>query len=119
MGLVRVEIIVNVLKMDALLDIIKKNKITGMTVFKGLGCGVQYGTPEYRENDTSVIELLDKVIVMIVMPEEELDTFIRHVEKGLYTGHIGDGKIFVSRVENAFRIRTGEEGHEAIVPGNL
>lgn len=119
MGLVRVEIIVNVLKMDALLEIVKKNKITGMTVFKGLGCGVQYGTPEYREEDTSVIELLDKVIVMIVMSEDDLDSFIDHVEKGLYTGHIGDGKIFVSHVENAFRIRTGEEGHDAIVAGNL
>ena len=54
---------------------------------------------------------------MIVLPTEELNDLLEFVKKELYTGHIGDGKIFVSEVTNVIRIRTGEEGYEAITKG--
>lgn len=114
MGLVRVEIIMNEVKMDRLIEAIKKFRITGMTVYKAMGCGVQYGTPEYQEEDTNEINLLEKTVITLIMAEDKLDKFIDYLKKHLYTGHIGDGKIFVSEVTNAFRIRTGEEGMDAV-----
>jgi len=119
MGLVKVQIIMNELKMDKLIEALKKNKITGMTVYKAVGCGVQYGTPEYQEEDNTEIKLLEKTVVDLVMPEDNLAKFIEYIEKNLYTGHIGDGKIFVTDVKNAYRIRTGEEGYDAVQPAKF
>lgn len=120
MKMVRVEIIMNEIKMDRLLEALKKFKVSGVTVYKAQGCGVQYGTPEYEDPVRgSDIKLLEKTVVMLVMPQEDVDKFIKYIEKNLYTGHIGDGKIFVSEVVNAYRVRTGEEGYEALVAGTL
>jgi nitrogen regulatory protein PII len=58
-------------------------------------------------------------MVMVVLPTKEVDRFLEFVKKELYTGHIGDGKIFVSPVTNAVRVRTGEEGEEALIEGTL
>ena len=117
--LLKIEIIVNEVKMDILMDALKKYHITGMTISKVHGCGVQYGTPEYQDVDTSQINLLEKTIIMLVVPEDITDQLIDHLSKDLYTGHIGDGKIFVTPVYNAYRIRTGENGYQAIIPGDL
>lgn len=120
MKLVRVEIILNEIKMEQLLEALKKFKVSGMTVYKAMGCGVQYGTPEYEDLQSGAdIRLLEKNVVMLVMPEKDVEKFISYIEKNLYTGHIGDGKIFVSDVVNAYRVRTGEEGYEALVAGAL
>ena len=61
--------------------------------------------------------LLPKQVVMVVLESKELDEFLDFVEKELYTGHIGDGKIFISPVSNVVRIRTGEEGKDALTEG--
>ena len=114
MEFVRVEVIMNDVKMDKLMSALKRYKVSGMTVYKAQGCGVQYGTQEYEDVDMSEIKLLDKTVVVLVMPKENVTHFVEYVEKELYTGHIGDGKIFVSSVENIYRIRTGEEGYEAL-----
>ena len=114
MELVRVEVIMNEMKMGILKNALQKYHITGMTVYMAMGCGVQYGTPEYKDEDTSEIDLLEKTVVMMVLPREHVDNLIDMLKKELYTGHIGDGKIFVSPIYNAYRIRTGEDGYEAI-----
>lgn len=119
MGLVRVEIIMNRIKLEPLKKALVKYRVTGMTVAKVEGCGVQYGTPEYDMDDTSKINLLEKTMVILIMPEEHVEDLIQSLEKDLYTGHIGDGKIFVSDVRNAYRIRTGEEGYEAVMEGEF
>lgn len=119
MGLVRVEIIMNDVKMELLKTALQKYHVSGMTVFKAQGCGVQYGTPEYQDEDTSKIKLLDKTVVMLVMPEENVEDIVQKIMKDLYTGHIGDGKIFVSNVENAYRVRTGEDGYAALEPAEI
>lgn len=111
----KVEIITRMSKLELLKEAFKKFHITGMTVYHVEGCGVEHGTNEIEPEDKKKdIMLLPKEIVMIVLPTEEVDDLIEFVKKELYTGHIGDGKIFVTPVTNAVRIRTGEEGTEAV-----
>ena len=112
------EIITGISKIEPLKKALGKFHITGMTVYQVLGCGVQHGTQEFEvEEKNKEISLLPKEVVMIVLPTEELDGLLEFVKKELYTGHIGDGKIFVSDVTNVIRVRTGEEGIDALLYG--
>lgn len=113
----RVEIITKDAKVDKLISEFGKFGITGMTVYSAKGCGVQLGTQEYEADKAETPFLLSKQVVMVVLPSAEVDKFLDLVEKALYTGHIGDGKIFVSPITNAIRIRTGEEGTDALKEG--
>lgn len=114
-----VQIITKEAKVDVLTREFGKFGITGMTIFDAKGCGVQLGTQEYEDEKNSVPQLLSKQVVMVVLPSREVDAFIDFVGKCLYTGHIGDGKIFVLPVTNAIRVRTGEEGTDALKEGEL
>lgn len=114
MELSRVEIITNNSKIEALRSALGKFGISGMTVLQVLGCGVQYGKQEYEAEQKTEPNLLPKDMVMLILPTEELPEFLKFVEEELYTGHIGDGKIFISDVTNVIRVRTGEEGYEAL-----
>ena len=115
MKLSRVEIITGISKIEPLKKALGKFHITGMTVYQVLGCGVQHGTQEFEvEEKNKEISLLPKEVVMIVLPTEELDGLLEFVKKELYTGHIGDGKIFIYDVENVIKVRTGEEGYGAL-----
>ena len=116
-ALSKVEIITNKAKIPELRVEMGRFGITGMTIYQVKGFGVQMGMQEFETEPTEEPKLLDKVLVMVVLPSEEVDSFLDFVEKELYTGHIGDGKIFVSPVTNAIRIRTGEEGTSAIEEG--
>ena len=82
-------------------------------VAEGL-CGVEKGTYEYESELNDEMELLPKQMIMIVIENEKIDKLLEIVKKELYTGHIGDGKIFVSPISNIIRVRTGEEGNEAL-----
>lgn len=115
----KVEIITKEAKVAELTKEFGKFGITGMTVYDALGCGVQLGTQEYEVEKNTQPQLLPKQIVMVVLPSKEVDAFLEFVEKSLYTGHIGDGKIFVTPVINAVRVRTGEEGMDALKEGTL
>ena len=110
----KVEIITKEAKVAELTKEFGKFGITGMTVYDALGCGVQLGTQEYEVEKNTQPQLLPKQIVMVVLPSKEVDAFLEFVEKSLYTGHIGDGKIFVYDVENVVKVRTGEEGYDAL-----
>lgn len=114
MDLARVEIIANIAKIDELKNSLGRFGITGMTVFQVLGCGTQNGTWEYEVDEKNEPRLIPKQMVMLIIPKEKLDKFLKFVKEELYTGHIGDGKIFVSEVSNVIRVRTGEEGYDAI-----
>ena len=113
----KVEIITNMAKVEALRQEFGRFGISGMTVFEAKGCGVQLGTQEYEVEKAHEPKLLDKQVVMVVLPTNEVNGFLDFVEKELYTGHIGDGKIFISPVSNAVRVRTGEEGKDALKEG--
>lgn len=88
--------------------------ITGMTVSHVMGCGVQKGKPEYYRGVEVEPSLLPKVQVDIVVSKVPVREVIETAKKVLYTGHIGDGKIFVYNVENVVKVRTGEEGYDAL-----
>ena len=115
----KVEIITKEAKVAEITKDFGKFGITGMTIYEAKGCGVQLGTQEYETEKKKVPQLLSKQVVMVVLPSREVDAFIDFVEKSLYTGHIGDGKIFISPITNAIRVRTGEEGTDALVEGKL
>ena len=88
--------------------------ITGMTVSHVLGCGAQKGKPEYYRGVQVEANLLPKIQVDIVVSKVPVRSVIETAKKVLYTGHIGDGKIFVYDVENVVKVRTGEEGYDAL-----
>mgnify|MGYP004469820677 FL=1 len=114
MEISKVEIITSMNKVSGLKSALSKVGVTGMTVLQAIGCGVQKGTYEYEPERREEMELLPKQYIMIVVENSILNKVLDVIKKELYTGHIGDGKIFVSPISNVIRIRTGEEGFKAI-----
>ena len=110
----KVEIICKEPRFEALKTAMMKIGITGMTVSHVLGCGAQKGQPEYYRGVPVEATLLPKIQVDIVVSKVPVRTVIETAKKVLYTGHIGDGKIFVYDVENVVKVRTGEEGYDAL-----
>ncbi|WP_405319952.1 ammonium transporter [Frisingicoccus sp.] len=110
----KVEIICKESRLESLKASMMQLGITGMTVSHVLGCGVQKGKPEYYRGVQVEATLLPKVQVDIVVSEVPVRKVIETAKKVLYTGHIGDGKIFVYDVENVIKVRTGEEGFDAL-----
>ena len=112
-GLSKIEVVTTLSNLSNLTNELCKKGITGVTVSQVLGCGVQNGAFEYEEkNDT--FSLLPKQLVWMVVEDSILDDTIECIKKILYTGHIGDGKIFVTPVTNVVRVRTGDEGFDAL-----
>lgn len=112
--LTKVEIICKESRLEALKNAMTAIGITGMTVSHVMGCGAQKGKPEYYRGIPVEATLLPKVQVDIVVSKVPVRSVIDTAKKVLYTGHIGDGKIFVYDVENAIKVRTGEEGYDAL-----
>ena len=110
----KVEIICKESRFEALKSAMMKIGITGMTVSHVLGCGVQKGQPEYYRGVPIEANLLPKVQVDIIVSKIPVRTVIETAKRVLYSGHIGDGKIFVYDVENVVKVRTGEEGYDAL-----
>ena len=110
----KIEIVCKESKFEALKNAIMKLGITGMTVSHVLGCGIQKGKPEYYRGVQVEANLLPKVQVNLVVSAVPVRKVIETAKKVLYTGHIGDGKIFVYDVENVVKVRTGEEGFDAL-----
>ena len=109
-----VTILLHMEKFEALKAAMLDIGITGMTVTNVMGCGVQKGKPEYYRGVVQDITLLPRIQVEIVVSKVPVRTVIETAKKVLYTGHIGDGKIFVYDVENVVKVRTGEEGYDAL-----
>ena len=112
--LTKVEIVCKEAKLEALKDAMMAIGITGMTVSHVMGCGAQKGKPEYYRGALVEATLLPKIQVDIVVSKVPVSAVIETAKKVLYTGHIGDGKIFVYDVENVVKVRTGEEGYDAL-----
>ena len=110
----KIEIICKEPRFEALKSAMMDIGITGMTVSHVLGCGVQKGQPEYYRGVPVEATLLPKIQVDIVVSKVPVRHVIETAKKVLYTGHIGDGKIFVYDVENVVKVRTGEEGYDAL-----
>ena len=110
----KIEIICKEPRFEALKTAMMDVGITGMTVSHVLGCGAQKGQPEYYRGVPVEATLLPKIQVDIVVSKVPVRTVIETAKRVLYTGHIGDGKIFVYDVENVVKVRTGEEGYDAL-----
>lgn len=114
MGLCKIEIITGMQKFNGLKKILSEAGVGGMTFTQVLGCGREKGSREYEVDERCEMELLPKQMVSVVVDEARLDKILDDIKKELYTGHIGDGKIFVYHIDNAIRVRTGDEGVDAL-----
>lgn len=112
----KVSIICNQGKFEELKDALNAINVNGITVTNVLGCGAQKGATRYYRGAELDVVLLPKMKVEVVVSSVPVEEVIETAKKALYTGNIGDGKIFVYDVENAVRIRTGEEGFSALQP---
>ena len=113
-GMHKVSIIVQLAKFDALKQALNRVGITGMTVTQVMGCGIQKGSGERYRGAVVDATLLPKVKVEVVVSKIPVDTIIEAATKALYTGHIGDGKIFVYNVAKVVKVRTGEQDYAAL-----
>ena len=110
----KVEIITKQSKFETLKAAMNAIGVTGMTVTNVLGCGIQKGSTEYYRGVPMEMNLLPKVQIEVVVSKVPVDLVIEEARKALYTGNIGDGKIFVYDVENVVKVRTGEMGYDAL-----
>ena len=113
-NLSKIEVITGMSKLTSLKDVLSQAGVRGITVMQVLGCGVEKGSLEYAVDENEVMELLPKQQINIVVETSKVDSIIELIKQELYTGHIGDGKIFVYGIDNVVRVRTGEEGVEAL-----
>ena len=113
-GLHKVSIIVQLAKFEALKRALNEIGVTGMTVTQVMGCGLQKGAGEKYRGVEIDATLLPKVKVEVVVSRIPVDKIIETATKTLYTGHIGDGKIFVYNVAKVVKVRTGEQDEAAL-----
>lgn len=113
-GIYKVVIIAKLSRYDKLRKAMNDLGVTGMTVTQVMGCGIQKGAGEMYRGVEMDATLLPKVKVEVVVSKLPVDTVIEAAKKTLYTGHIGDGKIFVYNVAKVVKVRTGEEGYDAL-----
>jgi len=113
-GIHKVVIIAKMTRYEVLKKALNDLGVTGMTVVNVMGCGIQKGAGEKYRGVEMDATLLPKVKVEVVVSEIPVEKVIESAKKALYTGHIGDGKIFVYGVENVIKVRTGEEGFAAL-----
>ena len=110
----KIEAIIKPFKLDEVKEALQEVGLQGITVLEAKGFGRQKGHTELYRGAEYVVDFLPKVKIEIVLADEMLDAAIEAIKKAAQTGRIGDGKIFVSTVEGAIRIRTGETGADAI-----
>ena len=113
-GIHKVSIICRLSKFDSLKKALNELGVSGMTMTQVMGCGIQKGTTERYRGAVVDSTLLPKVKIEVIVGQIPVDKVIETAKKALYTGHIGDGKIFVYNVHKVVKIRTGEEGIDAL-----
>ena len=101
-------------KLDAVTEALNQDNIVGMTVTDVRGFGRQKGKVEHYRGDEYTIRFIAKVKLDIVIQDQDVDKVMASIAKASRTGNVGDGKIFVTEVSNALRIRTGEKGTSAL-----
>lgn len=110
----KIEVIIRPEKLDTLKKILARNEYSGLTVMTAMGCGHQKGlTKEFGELGLEA-NLLPKLYVMTVVWEEDLEDILTEIHEKLSTGNVGDGKVFISDMQDVMRIRTGERGEKIL-----
>jgi nitrogen regulatory protein P-II 1 len=110
----KIEAIIKPFKLDEVKDALHEVGLKGITVTEAKGFGRQKGHTELYRGAEYVVDFLPKVKIEVVLEDSLVDRAIEAIQKAAHTGRIGDGKIFVTTVEEAIRIRTGERGTDAI-----
>ena len=110
----KIEVITSLKRLGSLKSALGKVGVHGITVVQAIGCGVQNGTQEYEPELNDEMELLPQQIVIVLVENSKVDEVVDVIKKELFTGHIGDGKIFITPISNVIRVRTGEEGEDAL-----
>ena len=110
----KVEAVIRPTRMDEVKEALSEIGIAGMTVTDVRGYGRQRGRTEKYRGNTYVVNLLPKIKIEFVVPDDRADEVLEVVLEAARTGEIGDGKVFVSHVEESIRIRTGERGDSAL-----
>ena len=110
----KIEAIIKPFKLDEVKDALQEANLQGITLLEAKGFGRQKGHTELYRGAEYVVDFLPKVKLEIIVADDMLDTALEAIKSAAHTGRIGDGKIFVSDVAEAIRIRTGETGDEAI-----
>ncbi|HUS95682.1 MAG TPA: P-II family nitrogen regulator [Hyphomicrobiaceae bacterium] len=110
----KIEAIIKPFKLDEVKEALQEIGLQGITVIEAKGFGRQKGHTELYRGAEYVVDFLPKVKVEVVLADEALDAAVEAIQKAAKTGRIGDGKIFISTIDEAIRIRTGEVGADAI-----
>lgn len=110
----KIEAVIKPFKLEEVKDALGEAGVTGMTVSEFKGCGRQKGHAEVYRGSEYTVDFLPKIKLEIVVAEGRADAAVQAVIQGARTGKIGDGKVFVSAVESAVRIRTGEINNDAV-----
>ncbi|MDD2970755.1 MAG: ammonium transporter [Lachnospiraceae bacterium] len=113
-GMHKITIIAKLARFDTLKKAMNDLGVTGMTVTQVMGCGIQKGAGEYYRGVEMDATLLPKIKVEVIVSKIPVETVVEAAKKALYTGHIGDGKIFVYNVLKVVKVRTGEEDYKAL-----
>ena len=110
----KIEAIIKPFKLDEVKEALHEVGLQGITVLEAKGFGRQKGHTELYRGAEYVVDFLPKVKIELVLDDSQLDAAVEAILKSAHTGHIGDGKIFISEIQEAIRIRTNERGAEAI-----
>ena len=110
----KIEAIIKPFKLDEVKEALHEVGLQGITVIEAKGFGRQKGHTELYRGAEYVVDFLPKVKIELVIPDDMLERAVEAIQQAAYTGRIGDGKIFISTVDEAIRVRTGEKGNEAI-----
>ncbi len=110
----KIECVIRPMRVDAVKEALSELGIMGMTVIDVRGYGRQRGRTEKYRGNTYVVNLLPKVKIEVVIPDDREDAVVDALLEAARTGEVGDGKLFISTVERAVRIRTGETGTDAL-----
>src|SRR5215467_145695 len=110
----KIEAIIKPFKLDEVKEALHEVGIKGITVTEAKGFGRQKGHTELYRGAEYVVDFLPKVKIEVVMEESMVERAVEAIQQAAHTGRIGDGKIFVSTIDEAIRIRTGERGSDAI-----
>ncbi len=110
----KIEAIIQPSKLDAVKDALVEAGVSGITIFEARGHGRQKGHTEFYRGREYAVDLLPKIKIEIVVPDTLLETAVGAIANTARTGRIGDGKIFVSRIDEAIRIRNDERGEIAL-----
>ena len=110
----RIEAIIRPSKLEYIKEALKNKNINGITINQVMGCGNQLGWSEFYRGNEVIVNILPKIEIKIVVEDSRVEEIIELISNISRTGEVGDGKIFITNIEDCIRIRTGERGNNAL-----